>query len=109
MDVAALHQVRPERCERQGACIASALGVDRLDPSWTLPSLLEANPPVWMAEGDGLPVYLRAMPREAQGIASERGMIPCIPADRGRASGRRRNRPRADALVGWRVSPVTRP
>jgi hypothetical protein len=31
------------------------------DPEWTLPSQVEKNPLVWMAEVNGLPVDLRTM------------------------------------------------
>jgi hypothetical protein len=62
--------------------IADALGTNRLDPNWTLPSRLETNPLAWMAEVNGFLVDLRTMPREVQEIAFEKGMIPYIPADR---------------------------
>ena len=62
--------------------IAKALGVNRLNPSWMLPSLVERNPLVWMADVNGVPVDLRTMPREVQAIAFEKRMIPYIPADR---------------------------
>jgi hypothetical protein len=42
---------------------------------------LDQNPLVWMAEVNGLLVDLRSMPREAQQIAFDKGMIPYIPAD----------------------------
>ena len=62
--------------------IENALRVRLFDPEWTLPSLRDQNPLVWMAEVDGLLVDLRQMPREVQEIAFEKGMIPYIPADR---------------------------
>jgi Domain of unknown function (DUF6398) len=62
--------------------IAPALDAHRFNPKWSLPSLLEQNPLVWMAEVNGLLVDLRNMPREVQEIAFEKGTIPCIPADR---------------------------
>src|SRR5690349_18103546 len=34
----------------KAAVIRRALGVSRLDPSWTLPALVEANSLTWMAE-----------------------------------------------------------
>jgi hypothetical protein len=63
--------------------ISRALDAHRLNPKWSLPSLLEQNPLVWMAEVNGVLVDLRDMPREVQEIAFEKGMIPYIPADRG--------------------------
>ena len=62
--------------------IENTLRVRPFDPEWTLPSLRDQNPLVWMAEVDGLLVDLRQMPREVQEIAFEKGMIPYIPADR---------------------------
>ena len=62
--------------------ITDTLRANRLDPDWLLPSLIEANPLLWMAEVNGLLVDLRDMPREVQVIAFENGMIPYIPADR---------------------------
>jgi hypothetical protein len=61
--------------------IAQMLDTGRLNPEWLLPSLLDQNPLVWMAEVNGLLVDLREMPREVQQIAFEKGMIPYIPAD----------------------------
>src|SRR4051812_44098856 len=62
--------------------IERALGIHQLDPTWSLPSLVDQNPLVWMAEVNGLLVDLRTMPREVQEIAFDKGMIPYIPADR---------------------------
>ena len=44
--------------------ISRALDASRLNPEWSLPSLLDQNPLVWMAEVNGLLVDLRSMPRE---------------------------------------------
>lgn len=62
--------------------ISQMLDTYQLDPKWSLSSLLEANPLVWMAEVNGFVVDLRHMPREVQEIAFQKGMIPYIPADR---------------------------
>jgi hypothetical protein len=56
--------------------------IDPPPPEWSLPSLLDKNPLVWMAKVNGMLVDLREMPREVQEIAFEKGMIPYIPADR---------------------------
>ena len=61
--------------------IEEMLGTRPFDPQWTLPSLVERNPLVWMAEVNGFLVDLREMPREVQEIAFEKGLIPYIPAD----------------------------
>jgi hypothetical protein len=52
------------------------------DPEWTLPSRIDDNPLVWLAEINGFPVDLRHMPREVQEVAFDKGLIPYIPADR---------------------------
>ena len=57
-------------------------GIASADPTWTLPSLVDQNPLVWMAEVNGILVDLRDMQREVQVIAYEKGLIPYIPADR---------------------------
>lgn len=51
-------------------------------PDWCLPSLLEENPLVWMLNVNGFLCDIRMMPREAQLVAYEKGLIPYIPADR---------------------------
>jgi Domain of unknown function (DUF6398) len=56
--------------------IERALGTQAFDPQWMLPSLVEKNPLVWMAEVNGLLVDLRNMPREVQEIAFEDGEPP---------------------------------
>ncbi len=61
--------------------ISQTLDTSRLNPEWGLPSLLDQNPLLWMAEVNGLLVDLRDMPREVQQIAFDKGMIPYIPAD----------------------------
>jgi hypothetical protein len=60
--------------------VSQALDASRLNPEWSLPSLLDQNP-LLCAEVNGLLVDLRDMPREVQQIAFEKGMIPYIPAD----------------------------
>lgn len=59
--------------------ISDALHTNRMDTTWMLKSFVDQNPLVWMAEVNGLLVDLRAMPREVQVIAYEKGMIPYIP------------------------------
>jgi hypothetical protein len=53
-----------------------------MNPEWLLPSLIDQNPLLWMAEVNGILVDLRDMPREVQQIAFDNGLIPYIPADR---------------------------
>jgi hypothetical protein len=81
-DVCAGFGVGQSTASAKAQAISRALDVHRLNPKWSLPSLLDKNPLVWMAEVNGLLVDLRDMPREIQEIAFEKGMIPYIPADR---------------------------
>ena len=63
--------------------ISAAMRIGLMDPNWTVPSLMEKNPLVWMAEVNGIVVDLRDTPREVQVIAYQQGVIPYVPADRG--------------------------
>jgi len=62
--------------------ISDALNIHQMDAAWTLPSLIDENPLVWMVTLNGVVVDLRDMPREVQVMAFEKGMIPYVPADR---------------------------
>ena len=81
-DVCAVFGVSQGTAGAKARVISDALGTRQFDPKWTLPSMIDRNPLVWMAEVNGLLVDLRTMPREVQEIAFEKGMIPYIPADR---------------------------
>jgi hypothetical protein len=59
--------------------VRDALGMGPLDPDWTLPSLMQANPAVWMLLVDGIAVDVRTMPREIQEAAYLQGLIPYVP------------------------------
>lgn len=51
-------------------------------PDWSLPSMLDQNPLLWMLQVNGLIMDIRTAPRGAQAEACEAGLIPYIPADR---------------------------
>jgi hypothetical protein len=79
-DVCAAFGVSPSTGGAKARAISDALKLrPAFDPDWTLPSLMDRNPLVWMAEVNGYLVDLRDMPREVQEIAFEKGMIPYIP------------------------------
>ena len=80
-DLCARFGVGQSTASAKARVIAKVLDTRRLNPEWSLPSLLDQNPLVWMAEVNGFLVDLRDMPREVQQIAFEKGMIPYIPAD----------------------------
>jgi hypothetical protein len=83
-DVCAAFGVSPSTGGAKARAISDALKLRPVfDPEWTLPSMMDKNPLVWMAEVNGYLVDLRHMPREVQEIAFEKGMIPYIPDERG--------------------------
>ena len=81
-DVCATFGVGQSTASAKARVISDALHAHRMDPAWTLPSLVDQNPLVWMAEVNGVLVDLRYMPRDLQVIAYEKGMIPYVPADK---------------------------
>lgn len=55
----------------------------QFDPDWTLPSMIDNNPFIWMMmTDDGMIADIRTAPRDVQVQAYELGMIPYIPADK---------------------------
>ena len=62
--------------------IRDMMDMYQMDPNWSLPSLVDSNPLVWMLQVNGLIVDIRSMPREVQEQAFDQGFIPYIPADR---------------------------
>lgn len=81
-DVCAAFGVGESTASGKTKVIRDALRANRMNPAWMLPSLIDKNPLVWLAEVNGFMVDLREMPREVQAIAYGKGMIPYIPADR---------------------------
>jgi hypothetical protein len=63
--------------------IRDALDMGQMDPQWTLPSRMDANPLVWMLEVNGFMVDVRHMPLEVQDIAFAKGLIPYVPGRKG--------------------------
>jgi hypothetical protein len=80
-DLCARFGVGQSTASAKARVISQALDTGRLNPEWLLPTLLNRNPLVWMAEVNGFLVDLRDMPREVQQIAFDKGMIPYIPTD----------------------------
>jgi hypothetical protein len=86
------HMRADELCKRIGVSQQTASGraqkiremldIFQMHPDWTLPSLVDHNPLVWILKVNGMMVDIRHMPREAQVVAFEKGLIPYIPADR---------------------------
>ena len=72
-DLCAAFDVGESTVHAKARAIKKAIGARPFDPQWTLPSLVEKNPLIWMAEVNGLLVDLRDMPREIQEISSKTG------------------------------------
>ena len=60
-DVCARFGVNQSTASGKARAISQALGTRQFDPNWSLPSLLDRNPLVWMAEVNGMLVDLRYM------------------------------------------------
>ena len=69
------------------AAIRKMLKIHQLDPNWTLPSRLDDNPMAWLLQVDGFLMDIRHAPRQVQELAFQKGLIPCIPADRQKGQG----------------------
>jgi hypothetical protein len=80
-NVCAAFKVGQSTASAKARVIFDTLHAHRMDPTWMLRSRADQNPLLWMAEVNGMLVDLRAMPREVQVIAYEKGMIPFVPAD----------------------------
>ena len=80
-DLCAAFGVGESTVHAKARVIEKSLRTGAFDPKWALPSLVDSNPLVWMAEVNGLLVDLRTMPREVQEVAFAKGIIPHIPAD----------------------------
>ncbi len=52
----------------------------QMDPDWSLPSMVEKNPLIWMLEVNGLIIDVRHAPREIQEEAFRKGLIPLYPS-----------------------------
>src|SRR5207302_649767 len=59
--------------------IRDLLDMYQMDPNWTLPSMVDKNPLIWMLEVNGLIMDVRHAPREIQEEAFRKGLIPYIP------------------------------
>jgi hypothetical protein len=59
--------------------IRDLLGMYQMDPDWSIPSMVDKNPLIWMLEVNGFVIDVRHAPREIQEEAFRRGLIPYIP------------------------------
>jgi hypothetical protein len=80
-ELCAAFAVSPSTGSAKAKLIRDLFGMFQFDPRWTLPSLIDDNPLVWMLSVNGMIVDIRYMPRGAQEVAYQKGLIPYIPAD----------------------------
>jgi Domain of unknown function (DUF6398) len=59
--------------------IRDLLGMYQMDPNWSIPSMIDQNPLVWMLEINGIIIDMRHAPRNIQEEAFRRGLIPYVP------------------------------
>ena len=81
-EVCAGFSVGQSTTSAKARAISDALHTNRMDPTWMLQSFVDRNPLVWIVKVNGMLVDISEMPREVQVIASEKGIVPYIPADR---------------------------
>lgn len=60
--------------------IRDLLGMYQMEPEWTLPSMVDENPLIWMIQVNGIIMDVRHAPRVIQEEAFRKGLIPYIPA-----------------------------
>jgi hypothetical protein len=76
-----LFDVSPASGSAKAAQIRKMFGMFQMDPRWTLPSMMDKNPLVWMLSVNGILVDIRYAPRGAQEEAYRLGLIPYIPGE----------------------------
>ena len=59
--------------------IRDLMGMYPMDTDWSIPSMVDKNPLIWMREVTGLIIDVRQAPREIQEAAFRKGFIPYIP------------------------------
>lgn len=66
----------------KAAVIRNAITPHHFDPNWSLRSLTDKNPLLWMLEINGILVDIRNAPRDIQELALAQGVIPYLPDDK---------------------------
>jgi Domain of unknown function (DUF6398) len=66
--------------------IRELLGMYPMDRDWSIPSMVDKNPLIWMLEVNGLLIDVRHAPPQIQEEAFRKGLIPSIPDDTGLTS-----------------------
>jgi hypothetical protein len=81
-DMCAAFGVGQSAASAKAAVIRRVLNLHLFDPSWSLQSLLDKNPLVWMLQVNGVILDIREAPRHIQEIALARGLIPYLPGNK---------------------------
>ena len=63
----------------KGRLITDMLKISCTRPEWVLPSMLDANPLVWMVTINGIPLDARALPLPMQLLCVKKHIIPYAP------------------------------
>jgi hypothetical protein len=74
--------VSPSTAANKAGEIRKIIKTYQLDPKWTVPSMADKFPHLWLISVNGLIMDAREAPREIQEAAFRKGLIPYIPADR---------------------------
>ena len=78
-ELSALFEVSPSTASSKSRAIFKMMNLMRLDPEWSLSSMIDQNPMAWMVMVNGMVVDVRMMPREIQQEAYDLGLIPYVP------------------------------
>jgi hypothetical protein len=62
--------------------IRDLMHLHQMDPNWSLPSMIEQNPMVWLISVNGYIIDARQAPRAIQEEAFQKGIIPYLPEER---------------------------
>jgi hypothetical protein len=74
-----LFGVSPSTGSAKSQVIRKMFAMMQMDPRWSLPSMMDKNPLVWMLSVNGILMDIRYAPRGAQEEAFRKGLIPYIP------------------------------
>jgi Domain of unknown function (DUF6398) len=74
-----LFGISPSTGSAKSQMIRKMFDMMQMDPRWTVPSMIDKNPLVWMLSVNGILMDIRHAPRGAQEEAFRKGLIPYIP------------------------------
>ena len=83
-DLADFFGLSKSTASSKAAEIRKMFNIDMFSGEWTVPSGMDSNPMIWMVSVNGLAVDARTLPLEYQQLCYERGLIPYIPALKGK-------------------------